>query len=127
MIILEELGLDYEPIYIDTSSGDQKKESHTKYNPNGRIPTLIDHKNNDFVVWYVHVRFAECPHTDSHYRESCAIIEYLVEKYDSERKISFDKFEERIQLLQWLFFQSSGQGCVISSPQSTLFLSSFDY
>ena len=51
MIILEELGLEYETIFFDTMSGDQKKEPHIKYNPNGRIPTLIDHSNNDFVVW----------------------------------------------------------------------------
>ena len=57
MIILEELGLDYDPIYINIMTGDQKKESHTKYNPNGRIPTLVDHKNNDFAVWFVRLLF----------------------------------------------------------------------
>ncbi|KAH9926306.1 glutathione S-transferase C-terminal-like protein [Epithele typhae] len=93
VMILEELGLEYESIYLDTLKGDQKLESHTKYNPNGRVPSLVDHKNNDFVVW-----------------ESCAIIEYLVEKYDTERKISFAGFEDRILLSQWLFFQASGQG-----------------
>ena len=35
---------------------------------------------------------------------------YLVEKYDVEHKISFDKYEDKIQQLQWLFFQASGQG-----------------
>ncbi|KAH9915257.1 glutathione S-transferase C-terminal-like protein [Epithele typhae] len=93
VMILEELGLEYESVYLDIGKGDHKLESHTKHNPNGRAPTLIDHKNNDFVVW-----------------ESCAIVQYLVEKYDTERKISFAGFEDRILLSQWLFFQASGQG-----------------
>ena len=47
-------------------------------------------------------------------RESDAIITYLTEKYDPEHKISFDKFEDKIKVTQWLFFQSSGQGCALS-------------
>ncbi|OBZ71599.1 Glutathione S-transferase 1 [Grifola frondosa] len=92
-IVLEELGLVYEPIYLDFYKAEQKGPEHTKYNPNGRIPTLIDHANNDFVVW-----------------ESNAIISYLIDKYDTEHKISVTKFEEKITQLQWLFFQASGQG-----------------
>ena len=43
----------YEPIYLDFQKQEQKGPEHTKFNPNGRIPTLIDHKNNDFFLWYV--------------------------------------------------------------------------
>lgn len=50
---LEELGLTYEPIYVDFGKNEHKAPEYTKYNPNGRIPTLIDHRNNDFVVWCV--------------------------------------------------------------------------
>ena len=51
-MILEELGLDYEPVYFDlTKPGD----AHTKFNPNGRLPTLVDHRNNEYKVWYVHI------------------------------------------------------------------------
>ena len=46
------------------------------------------------------------------FRESAAIITYLVDKYDPMRKLSFDTFEEQISQLQWMFFHSSGQGCV---------------
>ena len=53
MMILEELGLDYDSIYINVMTGDQKKEPNIKYNPNGRLPTLVDHKNGDFAVWCV--------------------------------------------------------------------------
>ena len=52
-VVLEELGLTYESIYLDFSKGEQKSPEHVQYNPNGRIPTLIDHANRDFVLWYV--------------------------------------------------------------------------
>lgn len=51
MAVLEELGLTYEPIYLEYP--DMKKPEYTKYNPNGRIPAIIDHKNGDLVIWYV--------------------------------------------------------------------------
>jgi len=96
--VIHELGLTYEPIYlnfqgVDGGPGEHKQPAFLKINPNGRIPALIDHHNNDFVVW-----------------ESCAIISYLVEKYDKERKISGKTLEDNALILQWLFFQASGQG-----------------
>lgn len=42
----------YESVYLDFGKNEHKDPKHTQYNPNGRIPTLIDHKNNDFVIWY---------------------------------------------------------------------------
>ncbi|GBE89061.1 glutathione S-transferase C-terminal-like protein [Sparassis latifolia] len=92
-IVLAELGLSYESVYLDFNKGENKAEAHTKYNPNGRIPTIIDHANNDFVVW-----------------ESGAILTYLVEKYDKQHKLSVSGFEDKIIQLQWIFFQASGQG-----------------
>ncbi|GJF00121.1 glutathione S-transferase [Phanerochaete sordida] len=92
-IVLEELGLAYEPVYLDFGKGEQKAPAHTKHNPNGRIPTLIDHANGDYTLW-----------------ESDAILYYLVEKYDPEHKVSVADAGERFQVLQWLFFQASGQG-----------------
>ena len=93
MMVLEELGLDYNPVYLDFSKGEQKAPEHTKLNPNGRIPTLVDHQNNDFVV---------C--------ESNAILIYLIEKYDKENKLGVSNENDKFTLLQWLFFQASGQG-----------------
>lgn len=110
--MLEELGLDYRLIFLDLGTNAQKSEEHTKYNPNGRIPTLIDHKNNDFSIWYVFRSLFVTMLTKwvAHRRESDAIIVYLIEKYDPEHKLSFEKFEDRMQQLQWLLFQASGQG-----------------
>ena len=53
IIALEELGLDYKPVFLDFSKNEQKGAEHTAHNPNGRIPTLVDHKNGDLIVWCV--------------------------------------------------------------------------
>ena len=50
--VLEELGLTYESIYIDLQGGEHKQPTFTKYNPNGRIPAIVDHKYSDFILWY---------------------------------------------------------------------------
>ena len=49
---LRELGLSFETVFVNLGKGEHKAPSFTKYNPNGRVPALIDHKYNDFVVWY---------------------------------------------------------------------------
>ena len=46
-------------------------------------------------------------------RESLAILEYLVDKYDKDHKLSSTGQDKYIEL-QWLAFQVSGQGCVSS-------------
>ena len=51
VIILEELGLTYQSVYLDFSKKEQKNPEYLKINPNGRIPAIIDHNNNDFIVW----------------------------------------------------------------------------
>ncbi|RDX42822.1 glutathione S-transferase [Lentinus brumalis] len=93
LFLLEELGLSYHTIWLDFKNNEQKQSPHVDYNPNGRIPTLIDHKNEDFVLW-----------------ESNAILLYLAEKYDSEKRLTVTDEKERHVLNQWLFFQASGQG-----------------
>ncbi|KAI0360537.1 glutathione S-transferase C-terminal-like protein [Trametes cingulata] len=92
-IVLEELGLDFETVVVDIRKDEHKKPEYLKLNPNGRLPALVDHNNNDFVIW-----------------ESDAILLYLVDKYDPEHKLSVADAEEKYKLLQWLFFQASGQG-----------------
>ena len=58
--MLTELGLTYESIYLDFQKGEHKAPEFTKFNPNGRIPAIIDHKNNDFIVWCAQRRRARC-------------------------------------------------------------------
>lgn len=50
-MVMEELGLTYQETFVNFKNLEQKDPTHTQYNPNGRIPTLIDHWNNDFIVW----------------------------------------------------------------------------
>ncbi|EPY49544.1 glutathione S-transferase Gst2 [Schizosaccharomyces cryophilus OY26] len=96
VIALKELNLSYEPVFFDFEKNEQKNEQHLFYNPNGRVPTLIDHQNNDYAIW-----------------ESDAILAYLADRYDKERKISLPHdHPEYHHLLQYLFFQSSGQGVI---------------
>lgn len=52
--MLEELSLTYESVYLDFNKGEHKAAEYTKYNSNGRIPAIIDHKNNNFVLWYIY-------------------------------------------------------------------------
>jgi glutathione S-transferase len=71
--------------------GENKGPEFTKLNPNGRLPALVDHSNNDFTIW-----------------ESGAIMLYLVGKYDTEHKISFADFDSNATANQYLMFQMSG-------------------
>lgn len=50
-MLLSELGLTYETIYLDIKKGEHKTPGLAKYNPNGRLPVLIDHANNGFTIW----------------------------------------------------------------------------
>ena len=93
--MLEELGLSYHTIFLAFDKGEHKAPAYTQHNPNGRTPTLIDHANGDFTIW-----------------ESGAIILYLADKYDPERRLSVESERERYAMIQWLFFQASGQGYV---------------
>ena len=89
-IFLEEAGIEYELTAIDFSKKEQKSEWYLKLNPNGRIPTIVDRGNNDFVVF-----------------ESGAILWYLAEKYD---KFLPKDSNRRSQVLQWVMFQMGGIG-----------------
>ena len=89
-IALEELGLSYNAIALDLGAGDQKRPEYLKINPNGRIPAIVDHDNDDFAVF-----------------ESGAILIYLAEK--TGRLMPTDA-NGRSEVIQWLMFQIGGIG-----------------
>ncbi len=90
LIFLEEAEVEYEMTHINFSEKEQKSDWYVKLNPNGRIPTIVDRGNDDFVVF-----------------ESGAILWYLAEKYG---KFLPKSEKARSQALQWLMFQMSGIG-----------------
>ncbi|MGZ3375552.1 MAG: glutathione binding-like protein [Phenylobacterium sp.] len=92
-IMLEEIGLPYEPHLVDIG----KDESHTpeflSLNPNGKIPAIVDPDGPGGKPIGLF--------------ESGAILVYLAEK--TGRLISADP-AERYQTLAWLFWQMGGPG-----------------
>lgn len=90
VIFLEEAAVPYELTHIDFGKREQKEAWYLKLNPNGRIPTIVDRGNNDFVVF-----------------ESGAILWYLAEKY--RRFLPADP-RARSRAMQWLMFQLAGVG-----------------
>ena len=103
-ILLEELGVPYKVTPIVLSRQDQKADWYVKLNPNGRIPTLIDHDEEDFAIF-----------------ESGAIMIYLAEKFG--RFMPTDT-KGRSRVIQWLMWQMSGLGPMMG--QSTVFNRYFD-
>ena len=87
---LEELKLEYRVIPLDITTGVQKNPEFLAINPNGRIPAIVDHGNDDFVVF-----------------ESGAILYYLAEKTGQLMPTDSKK---RNEVLQWLMFQMGGLG-----------------
>jgi glutathione S-transferase/GST-like protein len=89
-ITLEELALPYKVRRIDFEKREQKEPWYLKLNPNGRIPTIVDHDNGGFAVF-----------------ESGALMIYLAEK--AGRLLPTD-VKGRSLVIQWLMFQMGGIG-----------------
>ena len=89
-IMLEEIGLPYETVVFNLASLEQKQPEFLALNPNGRIPAIIDHDNDDFAVI-----------------ESGAILIYLAEL--SGQLLPADP-KQRSEAIQWLMFQMGGVG-----------------
>ncbi len=87
-LFLEESGLTYEPIAIDTRKGDQFKPEFLQINPNGKVPAIDD----DGVVVF----------------DSNAILLYLAEK--TGKFLPADTPANRAELLSWLMFVATGVG-----------------
>jgi GST-like protein len=91
-LFLEEAGLPYEVIPIDTSRGEQHLPAFRAINPNGKVPAIVD---------------TEGPGgREARVFDSTAILLYLAEK--TGKFISSP--EDRPELLSWLLFIASGLG-----------------
>jgi GSH-dependent disulfide-bond oxidoreductase len=87
-LFLEEAGVPYEAIPVDTRKGDQHKPEFTALNPNAKVPVIVD---GDAVVF-----------------DSNAILLYLAEKTGKFLPPKSDKL--RGEMLSWLMFVASGVG-----------------
>ena len=87
-LALEELGLEYEPIPVDTRKGQQFTPEFLAVNPNAKVPAIVD---GDVTVF-----------------DSNAILLYLAEKTGKFLPPKSDKL--RGELLSWLLFVASGIG-----------------
>jgi GST-like protein len=87
-LMLEECGLPYDPIPVDTRKGEQHKPEFLAINPNGKVPAIVD---GDATVF-----------------DSNAILLYLAEKTGRFLPPKGDK--NRGELLSWLMFVASGVG-----------------
>lgn len=91
-LMLEELGLPYEVIPVDTSRGEQHRPEFRTINPNGKVPAIVDTDGPGGKEMRVF--------------DSGAILLYLGEK--TGRLIGSQ--DEKAELLSWLFFIATGIG-----------------
>jgi GST-like protein len=87
-LFLEETGLEYEAIPVDTRKGEQHKPDYLAINPNAKVPAIVD---GDAVVF-----------------DSNAILLYLAEK--TGKFLPENTPKARGELLSWLMFVASGVG-----------------
>jgi GST-like protein len=85
-LMLEETGLDYESIPVDTRKGDQHAAGFKALNPNAKVPVIVDGATTVF--------------------DSNAILLYLAEKTGQFLPAP----QDRGPMLSWLMFVASGVG-----------------
>jgi len=85
-LFLEEAGIAYEPVPVDTRKGEQFSAAYLAINPNGKVPAIVD---GDTVVF-----------------DSNAILLYLAEKTGK----FLPPAAARGELLSWLMFVATGVG-----------------
>jgi GST-like protein len=91
-LFLEEAGLPYEIIPVDTSKGEQHLPAFRAINPNGKVPAIVD---------------TEGPGgKEARVFDSTAILMYLAEKTGQ----FLGAPDDRPELLSWLLFIASGLG-----------------
>ena len=97
-IMLEELGVEYNPIFINLEKKEQFSEDFSKISPSNKIPVIVDKNNNQTVF------------------ESGAILLYLAKKYNK-----FLNEENYWEIIQWVFFQMAYVGPMLGQAHQYLF------
>ena len=91
-LFLEETGLPYEAVPVDTSKGEQHTAEFRAINPNGKVPAIVD---------------TDGPrHAEVRVFDSTAILLYLAEKTGQLLSSTADRGE----LLSWLLYIATGLG-----------------
>ena len=91
-LLLEELGLAYETVPVDTRKGEQHTAAFRAINPNAKLPAIIDSDGPG--------------KRETRVFDSTAILLYLAEKTGQ----FLGAPEDRPELLSWLLFIASGLG-----------------
>jgi glutathione S-transferase len=93
---LEELGVPFEFVLLDMTTGEHRQENFLAINPFGKVPTIVD---GNLKLW-----------------ESGAIILYLAEKYGKMPP----SIEEKSSIVQWVLFANAtlGPGLFIESSRA---------
>jgi GST-like protein len=87
-LALEEMGLSYEAVPVDTRKGDQFAPDYLALNPNGKVPALVD---GDVTIF-----------------DSNAILLYLAEK--TGRFGPGPSAKDKGEFLSWMMFVATGVG-----------------
>jgi len=88
-LLLEELGLPYTPIPVDTRKGEQFAPAFLAVNPNGKVPAIVDGSVKVF--------------------DSNAILLYLADR-EARFVPALSSLQARAEMLSWLMFIASGVG-----------------
>ena len=97
-IMLEELGVEYNPIFINLEKKEQFSEDFSNISPSNKIPVIVDKNNNQTIF------------------ESGAILLYLAKKYNK-----FLNEQNYWEIIQWVFFQMAYVGPMLGQAHQYLF------
>ena len=97
-ILLEELGIEYNPILINLEKNEQFSHEFSKISPTNKIPVIVDNECDQIIF------------------ESGAILLYLAKKYNK-----FLNQKDYWNVVQWLFFQMAYVGPMLGQAHQYLF------
>ncbi|MER8594288.1 glutathione S-transferase family protein [Mesorhizobium sp. M1182] len=107
--ILEDIGVPYELIRLDTAKGEQHSSDYLKLNPHGRVPTLV--YDGEWVVY-----------------EATAICLFLTERHPEVGLAPNLGSRDRAPFLQWMaYLTNTVQEALMHRWQSEQFIDGVDH